>query len=111
MDFVHSTTSNRIWILKLVLIQVFEETGYDIGSLVNKEHFIESKVLERTDRLYIVRGVDPKYPFQPQTQFEIKNVRWFNISELPEHKKDTNPAILKSGVPISNFYSVYPYVK
>jgi len=63
------------------------------------------------DRLYLVRGVDVNYNFVPQTQFEIKNIRWFNIFELPEHKKDTNPAVLKSGVPMSNFYSVYPYVK
>lgn len=91
--------------------EVFEETGYDISSLVDKDNYIESRVMERTDRLYLVRGVDTSYPFQPQTHFEIKNVKWFRINELPEHKKDTNPAVLKNGVPISNFYSVYPYIK
>ncbi|CAL8125902.1 unnamed protein product [Orchesella dallaii] len=91
--------------------EVFEETGYDIAPLVNENHFIESKALERNDRLYLVRGVDPNFPFQPQTQFEIKNIQWFNIDELPEHKRDGNPAVSRHGVPISNFYTVYPYVK
>ncbi|ODN03776.1 m7GpppN-mRNA hydrolase [Orchesella cincta] len=91
--------------------EVFEETGYDIAPLVNNNHFIESKALERNDRLYLVRGVDPKFPFHPQTQFEIKNIQWFNIDELPEHKRDGNPAVSRHGVPISNFYTVYPYVK
>lgn len=90
---------------------MFEETGYDISSLVNANHYIESRVMERTDRLYIVRGVDPKFNFEPQTQFEIKSVKWFNVHELPEHKKDANPAVTKNGVPTGAFYSVYPYIK
>lgn len=58
-----------------------------------------------------MRGVDLSYRFQAQTQFEIKNIKWFNIDELPEHKKDTSHAVARSGVPISNFYTIYPYIR
>ncbi len=88
-----------------------EETGYNMRPLINPDHFIESKAQGRNDRLYLVRGVDLQFPFYPQTQYEIKQILWFNIDEIPEHKRDTNPKIVNHGQSISNFFTVYPYVK
>lgn len=79
--------------------------------LINPNHFIESKAQDRNDRLYLVRGVPITYPFQPQTQYEIKQISWFNIDEIPEHKRDGNPKILQHGQPIANFFTIYAYVK
>jgi hypothetical protein len=79
--------------------------------LMNPNHFIESKAQDRNDRLYLIRGVDMNFNFTPQTNYEIKSIAWFNVDELPEHKRDPNPNIQKHGQPVTNFYTVYPYIK
>jgi hypothetical protein len=79
--------------------------------LIKPKYYIESKTQDRNDRLYLIRGVDSSFPFYPQTQYEIKQISWFNIDEIPEHKKDTNPKIFGHGHPASNFFTIYPYIK
>ncbi|XP_021957731.1 mRNA-decapping enzyme subunit 2 [Folsomia candida] len=97
--------------IECAIREVFEETGYNMRPLINPNHFIESKTHDRNDRLYLVRGVDTQFPFFPQTQYEIKQISWFNIDEIPEHKKDTNPKISGHGQAVSNFFTIYTYVK
>lgn len=42
-----------------VLLQVLEETGYDIEELVREEDFIELTLDGKRNKLYIVAGLDP----------------------------------------------------
>lgn len=40
-------------------VQVLEETGYDIESLVKEEDYLELVLEGKRNRLYIVAGLDP----------------------------------------------------
>ena len=87
-----------------------EETGYDMKKLVNPNHFIESTANDRTATLYLVVGVERNFPFRPQTSYEIKEISWFGINELPENKKDMTVKC-RAGYSTTNFYTVYSYVR
>ena len=39
------------------------------------------------NRLYIVRGVPLNTLFETQTRNEIRGIKWFEINNLPTHKK------------------------
>jgi len=54
------------------LWQVMEETGFDISGLVNHDLFLECRVNEQLNRLYIVPGVPLNTNFQAKTRNEIK---------------------------------------
>lgn len=46
-------------LLCCMLLQVLEETGYDIEDLVREEDFIELTLDGKRNKLYIVAGLDP----------------------------------------------------
>jgi len=89
--------------------EVQEETGYDVENLIRANHFIESLARDRKDRLYIVVGVDMEYIFKPHTAYEIKQIAWFGIEELPDNKRDN--VVSSRGISNSNFFTIYPYVR
>jgi hypothetical protein len=67
---------------------VFEETGYDITLLAvnDKQHYCERKVAvgatQKTIGLFLVPGVDDRFPFCQQCEGEIESYSWFFIDDL-----------------------------
>lgn len=90
--------------------EVFEETGFDIGNLIDKNDFVESIIHDRLVRLYIISGIKKDTKFEPQTRKEIKNVEWFTLNDLPITSKDMTPK-LKMGVNPNAFFMVVPFIK
>lgn len=90
--------------------EVREETGFDISALINENDFIETTFNEQLARLYIVPGVPKDAKFEPQTRGEIKDIKWFNIDDLPNHKKDMAPK-QNLGLNPNNFFMAIPFIK
>ncbi|KAK0161128.1 hypothetical protein PV327_009640 [Microctonus hyperodae] len=90
--------------------EVFEETGFDISNLIDKNEYIESIINDRLVRLYIITGVQKDTKFEPQTRKEIKNVEWFALADLPNTSKDMTPKV-KMGVGPNAFFMVVPFIK
>ena len=67
--------------------EVQEEIGYDISALIDKKDYIEQDLSGQINRLYIVRGVPLNTVFETQTRNEIRGIKWFEINNLPTHKK------------------------
>ena len=57
---------------RIILIQVHEETGFDVSTMINKDDFLENRMNEQLTRLYIIKDVPLDTKFQPKTRKEIK---------------------------------------
>jgi len=55
-----------------MIIKVFEETSFDVSSLINPQKYIETRNFEQFIRLYLIYRVDEDFPFSPKTRREIK---------------------------------------
>ena len=53
------------------MMQVFEETGFDVGPLVDEDVYLERTIREQHIRLFIIAGVPESTQFNPQTRKEI----------------------------------------
>ncbi|RWS22036.1 m7GpppN-mRNA hydrolase-like protein [Leptotrombidium deliense] len=82
--------------------EVREETGFDCSSLVDENEYIELKIRDTLQRLYIVHGVNKDTNFQPQTRHEIRSIEWFAIKDLPSHKGERNA---------NQFFMTMPFLK
>ena len=91
------------------LLQVLEETGYDISPLIDPNVFLETSIGEQYVRLYIIPGVPTNIDFVPRTKGEIKQLKWFSINQLPSHKNDRS--FNKVNGSTNMFYMVMPFVK
>ncbi|XP_045612052.1 m7GpppN-mRNA hydrolase [Procambarus clarkii] len=89
--------------------EVLEETGYDISPLIDPSGYLETSIGEQFVRLYIIPGVSTTTEFVPRTKGEIKQLKWFPISQLPSHKNDRN--FNKVNGSTNMFYMVMPFVK
>lgn len=87
--------------------EVYEETGYDITSLLVPTDYIEANINLHRTRLYIVRNVPLKTQFSPRTRNEIKCCDWFLIDSLPTNKSD---AISKQ-INANSFFMIIPFIK
>lgn len=85
--------------------EVKEETDFDISPLINEKEFIENTIHDHQIRLYIIPGVPSSFNFKPNTRKEVKEIQWFNIADLPTHKKDNLPKE-KLGLQANNFFMV-----
>lgn len=56
----------------LWILQVYEETGFDISTYLTPENFLEFKLNEQISRLYIIPGVSMDTQFAPRTRKEIR---------------------------------------
>ncbi|XP_077989029.1 m7GpppN-mRNA hydrolase-like [Glandiceps talaboti] len=90
--------------------EVLEETGFDISNLLDQNEYIEQRINEQVIRLYIIPCVSKETKFQPKTRKEIKCVEWFDIEDLPTHKKDMTPKVNLNLSP-NNFFMVVPFIK
>jgi mRNA-decapping enzyme subunit 2 len=57
---------------QLLLLQVLEETGFDIADLIDLNEYIDFKMHEQLTRLYLVPNIPMDTTFQPRTRNEIK---------------------------------------
>lgn len=55
----------------LWLMQVLEETGFDVTNLLNKDEYIEMIFGQQRVRLYVIAGVKDDTSFAPLTKKEI----------------------------------------
>lgn len=53
------------------ILQVLEETGYNLAGQVNPDDVIEMTIKEQKIAMYIVPGVPEDYPFKTKTRKEI----------------------------------------
>lgn len=90
--------------------EVMEETGFNIKPYLEEDVYIEQYIHEQLTRLYLVLNVPMDTKFNPQTRNEIGAVKWFALSDLPEHKKDQTPKQNLNMTP-NNFFMVIPFVK
>lgn len=88
--------------------EVYEEIGYDISPLMIKKDYIEVDLSGQINRLYIVRGVPLSTNFKTQTRNEIRGIKWFEINNLPTHKKDI-ACKERLGMGAHNFFMVTPF--
>ncbi len=68
----HQQQRSRFLLLHFCLLQVYEETGFDISPLMDKEAYIEFQLHGQHSRLYLVPGVSRETKFAPKTRNEIK---------------------------------------
>ncbi|XP_076824629.1 m7GpppN-mRNA hydrolase-like [Clavelina lepadiformis] len=90
--------------------EVLEETGYNISGKIDKTQYAEHHLNEQLSRLYYVPGVPMDTTFKPQTRGEIKSLQWFNINDLPAHKKDLTPKH-HLNMAANCFFMVIPFIK
>jgi hypothetical protein len=60
-------------------MQVLEETGCDVSTLLKLEDYIEVSIGQKRVRLYIITGVKRDTVFAPQTKKEISVCRILKI--------------------------------
>ncbi|XP_033108809.1 m7GpppN-mRNA hydrolase-like [Anneissia japonica] len=90
--------------------EVMEETGFNINELIDEKEYIQLTIHDQVSRLYIITGVPYDTSFQPKTRGEIKEIKWFNLNDLPSHKKDNAPRV-NLGLNQNNFFMVMPFIK
>lgn len=56
----------------LCVLQVLEETGFDIKNRICKDVYIEQKITDQLVRLYIIPHVSKDTKFNPKTRKEIR---------------------------------------
>lgn len=55
--------------------QVLEETGLDIESMLNVNHYLEVKIEQKLHKLFIIAGLDPETVcFAPKVQKVCQNL-------------------------------------
>lgn len=90
--------------------EVLEETGFDITGMVDKTQYAEHHLNEQLSRLYFVPNVPMDVEFKPKTRGEIKSVMWFQVDDLPAHRKDTTPKQALN-LAANCFFMVMPFIK
>lgn len=78
--------------------EVYEEIGFDISSMITERDFIEVVVMEKTTRLYIVKGIPEQTHFHTRTRKEISEIAWHKIAEIGDHQKN-------------RYWTVMPFLK
>ncbi|WAR00760.1 DCP2-like protein, partial [Mya arenaria] len=90
--------------------EVFEETGFDVAQLIDRNVYLENKMADQLTRLYIIKDVPLDTKFQPKTRKEIKSLQWFPLDSLPAHKRDL-VSKTQLGLNPNTFFMVIPFVK
>jgi mRNA-decapping enzyme subunit 2 len=97
--------------LKCAIREVYEETGFDCGHLVNSNDFIEGQTSNyQYTRLYIVKNVPIDTKFCPRTRNEIKDCSWFSVDLLPTNRNDEGYMRLDRKIRANSFYMILPFI-
>jgi mRNA-decapping enzyme subunit 2 len=91
--------------------EVLEETGFDISSRLQEEHYIDVKIGDQDTRLFIIAGVDESTPFAPHVRGEIGAFGWHVISHLPSTWEESKQLFVNDQGGRHKFYNVWPYIK
>ncbi|CAN1258052.1 mRNA-decapping enzyme subunit 2 [Linum perenne] len=86
--------------------EVFEETGFDVSKLLNKDQYIEETFGQQRVRLYIIAGVKDDTVFAPQTKKEISEIAWQRLDEL----EPANSDVISRGITGLKLYMVSPFL-
>lgn len=93
--------------------EVYEEIGFDCKKYIqtNKTPYLDIGA-QQTIRLYLVSGIDMNNAhFEPNCRNEIRDIKWFNIFELPDEKKEDDGAVCNYlELTSSSFYMAIPFV-
>lgn len=87
--------------------EVLEETGLDISNMLNPDDFFTAH--HKEIKLYVIRGAPEDRNYEPTTQKEIGDIRWFSLTDIPTLKK----AGAKSATPSkakTKFWSVGMFI-
>jgi len=105
-----------------------EEVGFDMKDRAFDDQYLERDLNGQLIRLYIVKQVPLDTKFAAKTKNEIKvidilcvisnvfvfcfskEMRWFRISDLPCHRRDTTPQVTL-GLNPKAFFMVIPFIK
>lgn len=97
--------------VKCAIREVYEETGFDCGHLIDENAFIEGQTSNyQYTRLYIVKNVPVDTKFQPRTRNEIKDCSWFTIDELPTNRNDDGYFMDSKKIRANSFYMILPFI-
>lgn len=97
--------------VKCAVREVYEETGYDCGHLINEHAFIEGQTSNyQYTRLYIVKNVPIDTKFCPRTRNEIKDCSWFRIDELPTTRTDDGYFMDQRKIRANSFFMILPFI-
>ena len=58
-------------VVQLMLLQVLEETGFDLERLINLDDMVEVAINEQTVSLFIVPNIPESFAFETRTRKEI----------------------------------------
>ena len=89
--------------------EVLEETGYDISKLINQDLSMEKVIRFKTIRMFLVAEVEEEFNFQPRVRGEIKEIKWWNINQLP-HSLCDKQTKQRLGVGVQQFFTVIPFI-
>lgn len=90
--------------------EVLEETGFDISSRIDENVYLKTVVNDQTVMLFLIPGVPTETKFMPRTRNEIRDLQWFPVADLPNHKKEVMPPNHLNIGP-NNLYMVFPFIK
>lgn len=97
--------------VKCAVREVYEETGFDCGHLINANDFIEGQTSNyQYTRLYIVKNVPIDTKFCPRTRNEIKDCSWFSVDLLPTNRNDEGYMRLDRKIRANSFYMILPFI-
>ncbi|GLJ48886.1 hypothetical protein SUGI_1031100 [Cryptomeria japonica] len=62
--------------------ELMEEVGYDISAVLNKNDFIEYYEEKKRVVMYIIKGVNENFSFEPRTKKEVSEIGWHPLSVM-----------------------------
>lgn len=97
--------------VKCAIREVYEETGFDCGHLINPNDYVEGQTSNyQYTRLYIVKNVPIETKFCPRTRNEIKDCSWFVIDLLPTNRNDDGYLRDQRKIRANSFYMILPFI-
>jgi mRNA-decapping enzyme subunit 2 len=64
--------------------ETLEETGYDAEGHTNERDSISMVVQGKLVKLYYATDTPEDFPFEPQTRYEVQQVKFFPLDDLPK---------------------------
>jgi 8-oxo-dGTP pyrophosphatase MutT (NUDIX family) len=91
--------------------EVIEETGFDIGSRLLEDQYIDVQLGDQATRLFIIPGVEESTPFAPHVRGEIGAYGWHVVAHLPATWEEGKQLFVNTEGGRHKFFNVWPYMK
>lgn len=91
--------------------EVLEETGLDIGGMVEEQDTIAARLADQDTRLFIVTGVPESTHFAPHVRYEIGAFGWYLVDHLPASYDESKQAFVNEQGGRHRFFNVWPYIR